>query len=165
MSSRVTETRLCKYRMGRSCCKWCQFPCKPRLKSGHGKGFFFAKCTLKEIFGGKPYQRQESLEGRSIYEQECIPVDGYRPLQWPSLPWGGGRCLPLGLWGVCLWVRGRGWPDKHLWKHNLAPNFLCGRQLIDRIRFQGEFPLVHRYRFAFISWFSDPNIKMAMECL
>ena len=94
MSSRVTETKLCKYRMGRSCCKWCQFPCKPHLKSGHGKGFSFAKCTLKEIFGGKPYQRQESLEGRSIYEQECIPVDGYRSLQWPSLPWGGGRCLP-----------------------------------------------------------------------
>ena len=59
---------------------------------------FFRKVYIKEIFGGKPYQRQESLEGRSIYEQECILVDEYRPLQWPSLPWGGG--------GVCLWVCG-----------------------------------------------------------
>ena len=49
MSSRVTETRLCKYRMGRSCCKWCQFPCKPRLKSGHGKGFF-RKVYIKRNF-------------------------------------------------------------------------------------------------------------------
>ena len=55
-------------------------------------------CEHRHMTWNSPVHRQTDMTGNITFQQECISVGAYSPLQWPS---GGGGALPT---GVCLGV-------------------------------------------------------------